>query len=108
MQASAIGGAKDYDDFVGTRRILDVHFQGDVVRAQPFIVLVHHRYLDRRTRAAAFVGEAQVALGLDGITVMIAKAQGMNHGRCVFDFAFRTDHGSLAVGLDLLHRQSRR
>lgn len=105
--ASAVGGTEDYDDFFGTGRIFDVHLQRDVVRAQAFIILVHHRNLDGRAWATALIGKAQVALGLDGFTVMIAKAQGMDHRRSVFDFAFRPDHCSLAIGLDVLRAANR-
>src|SRR5213075_2383483 len=70
VQAAAIGAAQDHNDFVGTRCVFDLHFQGDVVRTQAFVVLVHHRDLDRGARAAALVGEAQVALGLDRFAVM--------------------------------------
>ncbi|MNM90371.1 hypothetical protein D3C81_1026300 [compost metagenome] len=72
------------------------------MRAQAFVVLVHHRDLDRGARAAALVGEAQVALGLDRFAVMVAKAQGVDHCRGVFDLAIGADHGGLAVSLDLV------
>ncbi|MNY11506.1 hypothetical protein D3C86_1445380 [compost metagenome] len=72
------------------------------MRTQAFVVLVHHRDLDRGARAAALVGEAQVALGLDRFAVMVAEAQGVDHRRSVFDFAIGADHRSLAVSLDFL------
>ncbi|MNK98767.1 hypothetical protein D3C87_1191390 [compost metagenome] len=61
---------------------------------------MHHRDLDRSARAAALVGKAQVALGVDRFAVVIAKAQGVDHGGGVFDLAISADHSGFAVGLD--------
>ncbi|MNF22151.1 hypothetical protein D3C84_26990 [compost metagenome] len=72
------------------------------MRAQAFVVLVHHRDLDRGARAAALVGEAQVALGLDRFAVVVAEAQGMDDRRSVLDFTVGANHGGLAVGFDLV------
>ncbi|MNX29888.1 hypothetical protein D3C86_600400 [compost metagenome] len=63
---------------------------------------MHHRDLDRRARAAALVGEAQVTLGLDRFAVVVAEAQGVDHRGGVFDFAIGTHNGSLAIGFDFL------
>ena len=100
MRTAAERDAQGNHNLMRGRSIGDCEMDGQIMRAAAVIVLVDQRDHDRRIGPAARVAERQIGFRPHCRPVVIAKAQGVDQGRGVFNLAVQTHHGGFAITLN--------
>src|SRR6516165_4534580 len=88
------------DNLIWRWSVEDGELDRQVVRPHSLIRLVHQRNNDRAVRAAAGVGEGEIALRAYRFAIVIAEPEGVNEGGRVLHLSGGAHNRGLAIAFD--------